>query len=200
MIYRLLTALVLTTLAVTVHAEGDPAAGQTKAATCAACHGPDGNSTNPEWPKLAGQHASYTNKQLKDFKSGARENALMSPMALPLSDQDMLDLAAYYARQNSSGGYVEEALVEAGKRLYHGGNSATGVPACMGCHGPAGIGDPAAGFPRLAGQHSQYVASQLESFRTAVRSNDYQSMMRDIALKLTPAEVQAVSAYIVGLH
>ena len=112
----------------------------------------------------------------------------------------MKDLSAFYATQSSSGGFVDEALVEAGRRLYHGGNAKSGVPACMGCHGPAGAGDPRGGFPRLAGQHAKYISMQLDSFRNETRSNDYLRMMRDIAVKMTPAEVQAVSAYVNALH
>jgi cytochrome c553 len=181
--------------------EGDPAAGQAKAATCIACHGPDGNSVNPEWPKIAGQHARYIAKQLKEFKAGKhRSNALMAGMVAGLSEQDMDDLGAFYASANMSGGFAEESLVELGEKIYRGGNSASGVPACMSCHGPTGVGDPLAGFPRLAGQHATYTRAQLESFRTEARSNDPKRMMRDIALKLTPDEMAAVASYIGGLH
>ena len=181
--------------------QGDPAAGKAKAATCVACHGTDGNSVNPEWPKIAGQHAAYIAKQLKDFKAGKqRNNALMTGMVAGLSEQDMNDLGAFYASASMSGGFAEESLVKLGEKLYRGGNSASGVPACMSCHGPAGAGDPRAGFPRLGGQHATYTRAQLESFRTEARSNDAKRMMRDIALKLTPAEMAAVATYISGLH
>jgi cytochrome c553 len=180
---------------------GDAAAGKAKATTCAACHGPDGNSVNPEWPKIASQHAAYAEAQLKAFKAGKhRSNALMTVMAAPLSEQDMKDLSAYFASMPASGGNAEAALVELGKKLYRGGNPATGVPACMSCHGPAGEGDPRAQFPRLAGQHAVYTKAQLESYRLGTRSTDPQRMMRDIALKLTPDEMTAVASYIGGLH
>ena len=197
---RIVLALALVGITATAFAQGDPAAGKTKSVTCVACHGTDGNSTNPEWPNIAGQHEAYIYKQLMEFKSGTRDNAVMAGMVAALSEQDMKDLAAYYASQASSGGFVDEALVESGRRLYHGGNSKTGVPACMGCHGPAGAGDPRGGFPRLAGQHATYTAMQLDQFRNETRANDYQRMMRDIAVRLTPAEVQAVSAYVSALH
>lgn len=180
---------------------GNPAAGKAKSVTCTACHGTDGNSTNPEWPKIAGQHAGYIEKQLKEFKAGkVRSNALMTGMVAALTPEDMKNLAAYYAGQPMSGGFADEASVELGKKLYRGGNADSGVPACMSCHGPKGLGDPMAGFPRLAGQHATYTATQLEAFRLGTRSNDVKSMMRDIALKLTPDEKKAVANYISGLH
>ncbi len=180
---------------------GDPAAGKAKSSTCAACHGMDGNSTNPEWPKIAGQHAPYLERQLHAFKEGkARNNAMMAGMVAPLTPEDMKNLAAYYATLNMSGGYAAEGLVEAGEQLYQGGNPASGVPACMSCHGPAGNGDPLAGFPRLAGQHAAYTRAQLEAYRLGTRATDPQNMMREIALKMTPSEMEAVSSYINGLH
>ena len=197
----LLALLVCVSVAPAWAQAGDPAAGQAKAAVCAACHGSDGNSVNPEWPKIAGQHASYTEAQLKAYKDGAhRSNELMTAMVEPLSEQDMKDLAVYFATMPPSGGFADAGLVELGKRIYHGGNPGTGVPACMGCHGPAGEGDPLAQFPRLAGQHAVYTAVQLEMYRQGTRSTDPQRMMRDIALKLTPDEMKAVASYIGGLH
>lgn len=180
---------------------GDPAAGKTKAATCLACHGADGNSTNPEWPKIAGQHPGYIEKQLAEFKATkTRSNALMTGMVAALSAQDMKDLGAYYAAQSMSGGFTDENLAVPGKRIYRGGNAESGVPACIGCHGPQGAGDPLAGFPRLAGQHATYVQAQLNAFREGTRSNDAKRMMRDIALKMTPDEMKAVASYINGLY
>ena len=182
-------------------AGGDPAAGKAKAAVCASCHGPDGNSVNPEWPKLAGQHARYTAKQIHDFKAGAaRNNALMAPMIAGLSDQDVEDIAAYYAMQSSTGGFASEELHALGERIYRGGNMESGVPACIACHGPRGGGNGPAGFPRLAGQHAVYTAKQLEDWRTGARANDPNGMMADTVRYLTPDEVKAVSEYIAGLH
>ena len=183
------------------HAEGDPAAGQAKAGTCLACHGPDGNSVNPQWPKLAGQHPGYTRKQLVEFQSGEmRRDTMMAPMIAGLSEQDMEDLAAYYAIRPRTGGFASEERVELGERMYRGGNLETGVAACMGCHGPKGLGDPLAGFPSLAGQHAEYVVVQLEAFRSGERSNDVNGMMRDIARWMSRDEMLAVAEYIAGLH
>lgn len=179
---------------------GDPAAGQQKSTICAACHGPDGNSANPTWPRLAGQHAEYTEKQLRDFRDKRRENAQMSPMAAPLSDADIADLAAYFASQAGHGGTARPELVELGQKLYRAGNPRTGLPACMACHGPSGSGNAAAGYPALAGQHSEYTAIQLKAFKAEQRANDKDSVMRTIAGKMTIKEIEAVSDYIQGLH
>ncbi len=184
----------------TAQAEGDPAAGETKAAACAACHGADGNSSNPEWPKLAGQHVKYTAKQLKDFKAGRRVNAMMAGMVAPLSDTDMLNLAAYYSTKARTGGFASEDRVALGEKIYRGGNSSSGVPACMACHGPSGAGDPLGGIPAISGQHAKYVAMQLYAFREGERSNDPKAMMRDVARWMSKQEIEAVSEYIAGLH
>jgi cytochrome c553 len=179
----------------------DPAAGETKAALCVACHGPAGNSVNPEWPKLAGQHARYTAKQIRDFMAGVtRGNELMAPMIAGLSEQDIEDIAAYYAEQPSTGGFASEELHALGERMYRGGNSESGVPACIACHGPRGAGNELAGFPRLAGQHATYTSKQLEDWRNGRRTNDPNEMMADAARYLTPTEMKAVSEYIAGLH
>ena len=181
-------------------AAGDAAAGKAKSATCVACHQADGNSTNPEWPKIAGQGAKYLVKQLKDYKSGARVNAVMQGMVAALSEQDMEDLAAYFASQNTTGGFVSEENYELGKRIYQGGNLATGVPACSACHGPAGKGNPAGAMPALGGQHALYTATQLKAFRSKMRANDANGMMRGSARWLSDEEIEAVSEYIGGLH
>jgi cytochrome c553 len=178
---------------------GDASAGKEKSAACAACHGADGNSTNPEWPKLAGQNAGYMVKQLQDFKAGARENASMSPMAAPLSEQDMVDLAAYYSVQEVSVAEADPVLVEQGRQVYQGGNLATGVPACMACHSPNGAGNPGAKFPALAHQHAQYTNMQLQNFRAGARANDGGEMMRNIAAKLSDNEMKAVASYVQGV-
>lgn len=178
----------------------DAAAGKAASATCAGCHGMDGNSANPEWPKLAGQGAPYLIKQLHNFKDGERKNATMAPMAMGLSDQDMDNLAAYFSAQTMSQGAAEKDLVELGQKIYRGGNPASGVAACIGCHGPAGAGNPAAKFPRLAGQHAKYVEMQLHAFKSGERNNDAGRMMRNIADKMTDKEIQAVASYVQGLH
>jgi cytochrome c553 len=181
-------------------AAGDAAAGKAASATCAGCHGPDGNSANPEWPKLAGQGAAYLVKQLHDFKGGGRKNATMAPMAMGLGDQDMENLAAYYSAQSMSQGAADKSLVELGQKIYRGGNPASGVAACIGCHGPAGAGNPAAKFPRLGGQHAKYVENQLLGFKSGERDNDAGKMMRNIAGKMTDQEIRAVASYVQGLH
>ena len=197
----LTTVLLCTAVSINVLAAGDPAAGETKAALCTSCHGPAGNSVNPEWPKLAGQHAKYTAKQIHDFKAGVtRNDALMAPMIAALSDQDIDDIAEYYAVQSSTGGFVSEEMHALGERIYRGGNRESGVPACIACHGPRGFGNGPAGFPRLAGQHATYTAKQLEDWRIGNRTNDPNDMMADAVRYLTPSEAKAVSEYIAGLH
>jgi cytochrome c553 len=180
---------------------GDKAAGEAKSAVCLACHGPGGNSVNPEWPNLAGQHEDYIIKQLTNFKAKERHNDLMSPMADPLSEQDVADLAAYFSSQKSGQPpKVEEAAVALGEALYRGGDSAAGIAACIGCHGPKGKGNPQAKFPSVSGQHATYTALQLKSFRDGARSNDPGSMMRNLVVRMTDAEIDAVSKYMAGLN
>lgn len=195
---------VLTGLAISVAASawaegGNAEAGKTKSATCAACHGADGNSVNPEWPKLAGQHPSYIAKQLANFKDDARVNPSMSPMAKPLSEQDMADLAAYFSSQVKKPGEADQTKVALGEQMYKGGNNATGVAACAACHGPTGTGNPASNFPSLSGQHATYIKNQLNAFRKGERANDAGKMMRNVAAKMTDAEIEAVAEYIAGL-
>ena len=182
------------------HAAGSAEAGQAKAAMCAACHGTDGNSAAPNFPKLAGQHADYVAKQLQDFKSGERKDATMNGMAAALSEQDMADLGAFYAAQKVSVGSADEARVALGEGLYRAGNTASGVAACAACHGPTGAGNPMAKFPSLGGQHADYTTKQLKDFRAGARANDAGSMMRGVAKKMTDAEIEAVAQYIQGLH
>ena len=180
-------------------AAADIAAGQVTAVICAGCHGADGNSFNPAWPKLSSQHSGYLVKQLTAFKSGARTNDLMAPMAMGLSEQDMENVAAYFASQKISAGNPDTSGSNVGEKLYRGGNLASGVTACMACHGPRGSGNPAAGFPSVAGQHATYTQAQLAAFASGARSNNNARMMQMVAAKLTDAEMQAVAAYIEGL-
>jgi len=183
------------------HAAGTVEAGQAKSATCMACHGMDGNSANPEWPSLAGQHSSYILKQLKHFKSGERQNALMAPMAMILSDQDMEDLAAYFASQTlRPAGETEPSKVALGRKIFLGGNAAKGVPACAGCHGPSGSGIAGAAFPQIGGQHAVYAAAQLRGYKSGARATDPNNMMRTIAAKLTDEEIDAVASYLQGMR
>ena len=170
------------------------------AGTCVACHGADGNSVNPIWPNLAGQHASYTVAQLNAFKSGAREELSMVAMAAPLSDAEIVELADYYASLDTHIGIADSALVELGAAIYRGGNAKTGGPACMACHGPSGAGNPPAGYPTLSGQHAAYTTQQLQLYKAGTRSTDPAGMMRTIAARLSAAEIDAVASYIAGLH
>lgn len=181
-------------------AAGDAAAGKAKSTTCTACHNPDGNSTIAQYPKLAGQSADYLTKQLMEFKSGARVNAIMLGMVAALSQQDMEDLAAFYASQQIARGAADPALAPAGEAIFRGGNLNSGVSACMACHGAAGAGNPAAKFPALAGQHADYIELQLKAFRAMERANDAGQMMRQTAAKMTDQDIKAVSSYIQGLQ
>jgi cytochrome c553 len=182
-----------------VQAAGDAAAGEGKVGVCLACHGPNGNALVPTWPKLAGQHGEYIYKQLSDFKSGARANDQMSPQVLALNEQDFQDIAAYYTAQQQTPGVADPAAAELGERIYRGGNAATGVAACTGCHGPAGAGLGSAKFPRISGQHAQYLDSTLKGFRAGARANDPNGMMRDLASRMSDQEIAAVSQYVQGL-
>jgi cytochrome c553 len=186
-------------------AKPDPAAGE-KIATevCAACHGADGNSTAPANPKLAAQHAAYLHKQLKDFKPAgegkpaARVNPVMAGFAAPLSEQDMLNLAAYYsAKELKPATARNKELADLGREIYRGGIAEKGVPACAGCHGPTGSGIPVQ-YPRVAGQYSDYTESQLVAFRAGTRGNN--AAMATIASRLSDREIKAVSDYIAGLR
>ena len=184
-----------------VHAAGTVDAGQAKAAACMACHGMDGNSANPEWPSLAGQHSSYIVKQLKHFKAGERQNVLMAPMAMILADQDMEDLAAYFSAQKQlATGETEPSKLQLGKKIYLAGIASKGVPACSGCHGPSGSGIAGAAFPRIGGQHAVYAALQLRNYKSGARATDPNSMMRTITSRLTDEEIDAVASYLQGMR
>ncbi len=198
--YLFVICLLTLTSAYTYAAGGDPENGKSLSQTCAACHSVDGNSVNPVWPKLAGQHATYIVKQLNDFKKGNRVNAQMTAMVAPLSDQDMLDLGAYFASQKTTLGTAEPELIETGELIYRAGDYTTGVPACMACHGPNGAGNPTALYPALRGQHAEYTAIQLKMFKAEDRSNDPNNMMRTITGPMTNLQIEAVSQYIQGLH
>jgi len=177
----------------------DVEAGKVKSAACAACHSADGNSVNPVWPSLAGQNASYISKQLADFKSGARKNAIMMGMSAALTQEDMNDLGAYYASQTIKGGEAAADKVTMGEMLYRAGNAEKGLIACTACHGPMGGGIATSGFPAVSGQHAVYVEQQLNDFASGTRANDPNRMMRDIAEKLSADEIAAVAQYMQGL-
>jgi len=181
-------------------AAGNADEGKTKSAVCAGCHAADGNSgINPLWPKLAGQHPQYIEKQLKDFKAGNRTDPLMAPMAMPLSEQDMADLAAYFSSQTKKIGTAAADKVVKGEQIFRAGNPDTGVAACMACHGPTGTGNPQALFPALNGQNAAYVEKALKDFRSGTRTNDNARMMQGVVARMTDEEIAAVAQYIQGL-
>lgn len=196
----LATACMFVAAAGNAFAAGSAAAGKAKSGSCAACHGVDGNSAAPNFPRLAGLDAGYIAKQLADFKAGARKDPMMSGMAMPLSKKDMEDLGAYYASQKRATGAanLDENRRKLAETLYRGGSAKMGIPACMGCHGPAGAGIPVQ-FPAVSGQHASYSAKQLTDFKTGNRTNDG-GIMGPIAFKMSEAEIQAVSEYMAGLH
>lgn len=175
-------------------------AGKTKSALCAGCHGQDGNSTNAIWPKLAGQHASYLTKQIREFKDGSREDAVMKGMVAALSDDDIADIAAFFESQKISAGAFNVDLVARGESIYRGGITESSIPACIGCHGPSGAGNGPASFPSLKGQHPEYLVMQLTKFKDGSRSNDPGKMMQNLSKRMLESEMQAVAAYIAGLQ
>ena len=178
----------------------DAAAGQVKSALCATCHGADGNSPLPENPKLAGQNASYIIKQINDYKSGARANAIMTGMVAALSDQDSADIAAWYASQQVTLHGADPESLELGETLYRAGIKQLSVAACSACHSPTGNGNAPAGFPSLSGQHPEYTLLQLKAFRSGERQNDQSSMMRAVVERLTDQELEALASYVSGLN
>lgn len=208
---KVLVSLLLT-LGITgmAQAAGNAEAGQTKVAVCGACHGADGNSAMPNFPKLAGQGERYLLKQLKDIKAGStpgapegvgRKVVEMTGMLDPYNEQDLADIAAYFSSQKGTVGMADPALVAQGEQLFRGGKLEQGMPACTGCHAPNGVGNDLAGFPQLGGQHAAYTAKQLTDFREGNRTNDGDTMiMRAIAAKLSNKDIAALSSYIQGLH
>ncbi len=180
---------------------GDSEAGRPVASqVCAVCHGSDGNSPLSANPNLAGQHPEYLYKQLVEFKSGARANAIMAGMVANLSDEDMRNLAAYYSAQSAKDASAKNLdLATAGQKLYRGGVPDKGIAACSACHSPDGAGIPPV-YPRVSGQHSEYTTAQLRAFRSGQRNNDPNSMMRMVASRLSDEEIKALAEYISGLH
>ncbi len=183
---------------------GDAERGADKIGTCLACHGQDGNSQSAALgPKLAGQHEQFIARQLKLYQSGERENAVMAPMAVGLSEQDMADLGAYYAAQTVQTGIADDQMVALGEKIYRAGNPQSGVPACLACHGPAGLGNPLAGYPTLGGQHTQYTLATLNAFRDGMvwgEGDHANAVMAGVAANLTDDEIAAVASYIEGLY
>lgn len=187
---------------------GKAADGQTKAALCAACHGQGGNSVNPEWPRLAGQSAVYIAAQLHMFKAGTRNNPVMQPLVAALTEQDIDDLAVYYETQTPLGLEADPSYWKSGEALYLRGNSATGVPACVACHGPAGRGNLDAGYPALRAQQSVYVVKQLNAYAdgsrysgaAALKQDPNAVMMFTLAKRLTPEQIRDVASYVQGMR
>jgi cytochrome c553 len=172
-----------------------------KAAVCAACHGPDGNSINPIWPNLAGQHATYLQRQLEAYKSGQRANPIMAGNAAALTAEDITQVAAYFSQLPAKAAQADPALLDQGKSLYRAGKMEGGMPACAACHGPDGSGNAPAAFPRLAGQHAPYTALQLRAYRDGTRAGTAQAkIMTDIAKGLTDQDIEAVASYVQGLQ
>ena len=209
---HVISALLVMCVVPSVYAVGDAAAGEGKAQTCVACHGGDGNSLAPTFPKIAGLGDKYLFKQLQDIQSGARPILEMTGQLDNMSEQDLADLAAYFASQTmqlsgakelqvltNSGAEVDALAL--GRKIYRAGNPETGVAACMGCHSPTGAGNSPAGYPRLGGQYPEYIEKQLRAFRAGQRVNDGDVMtMRGVARNLTDAELVAVANYIAGLN
>lgn len=191
--------MALTTAA---YGAGDPQAGQSNAAVCAGCHGQNGaQPVQPVYPKLAGLGETYLYKQLQHIKAGERQIPEMTGLLANLSDKDLQDLAAYFDQQQTPIGKANPDLVKKGEQLYRGGNLASGVPACAGCHNPKGLGNEPGGFPRLSGQRPDYVIKQLKAYRTGDRSTGAMSqIMMDVASRLTEEEMAAVASYVSGLH
>jgi cytochrome c553 len=184
-----------------VNAEGDPERGKSLTTLCVACHGADGNSLAGAFPSLAGQGAKYLIKQMKDIKTGVRPVAMMTGQLDNMSDQDLADIAAYFSGQSIKRGMAKQNLVALGEEIYRAGIKRKGIAACTACHAPTGSGNDAAGFPALSGQWPEYLVAQLKAFRVGDRHNDGDSrMMRDTALDMSDAEIEAVSSYIYGLH
>lgn len=202
---------------------GDAEAGKSKAITCAACHGAEGVSVNPEWPSLAGQHAKYTVKQLQAFKDGKRNNALMNGQAMMLSDEDMKNLAVYFeayeapvksvadaaavarvvygnAVPDDAPSKTDDGLIARGEALYRGGNKDDQIAACIACHGPGGTGNPAAAYPSISGQHAVYTAKTLLDYASGARQSGDANAMQEIAASMSREDIVAISVYVQGLR
>jgi cytochrome c553 len=190
---------------------GSAEAGAAKAAVCTACHGPSGNSVNPEWPSLAGQNAAYLREQIEMFKAKKRNNPIMQPIVDPLTEQDIADVSAYFAAQTPSGLEADPSYWKAGEALYKGGDTARNIPACGACHGPSGQGNAGSGYPALRAQHAVYTVKQLQDYLTQNRYRDpanpanvhttrNSAMMTTIAARLTPEDIRNLASYLQGLR
>lgn len=190
-------------------AKGSAEAGANKTATCIACHGTNGNSVNPEWPSLAGQNAAYIAEQLQLFKANKRLNPNMNPQVAALTDEDIADIAAYYATQTPTGLEADPSYWKAGEKLYRAGDAKRAIPACQACHGPVGRGNPGAGFPAVRAQHSVYTVKQLNDYMSQNRYRDAEGkvqksrngqMMIEIAKRLSAEDVRDLASYIQGMR
>jgi len=197
----LMTVMVVAALAGagSVQAAGDVAAGKALSGVCMACHGPGGNSLNPMWPKLAGQHPNYIKKQLEFFKRGMRFDPVMAPMALPLNDKAIADLGAYFSSEKRTAGAVDPKKAEQGKQIYYAGIPDKGVVACGTCHGLEGYGNPGADFPNIASQHAFYVIKALKDYRSKKRTTDPAGLMQGVAANMTDTEIDLVAYFIQSL-
>jgi cytochrome c553 len=191
------------------YGDGTAQAGATKVATCTACHGANGNSTNPQWPRLAGQNAVYIDEQLHLFRAGVRTNPLMTAMAASLSDRDIDNISVYYENQTPIGGEADPSYWKAGEQLYKNGDPSRNIPACIACHGPVGRGNLASGYPALRAQYAVYVMKQLQDYASGARyagagANKPHSrngeMMSTIAKLLTPEDMRNVASYVQGMR
>lgn len=211
-VLAILVAIGTMSVASSVLAEGDASRGEALVTVCAGCHGADGNSPSPMFPKIAGLGEKYLYKQLSDVKSGERVIPEMTGLLDNSSDQDLQDMAAYYdAKGMQLSGATDSELMlnsgekvsalELGEQVYRAGNLESNVPACTGCHSPRGLGNAPAGFPRLSGQYAEYIEKQLQNFKAGTRANDGEARtMRSVAKYMSDAEIKAVAAYIAGLN
>jgi cytochrome c553 len=190
-------------------AKGSAEAGANKAATCLACHGPNGNSVNPEWPSLAGQNAAYIEEQTKLFRANKRLNPNMNPQVAGLSDEDIADIAAYYASQVPTGLEADPSYWRDGEKLYRSGDAKRNIPACKACHGPVGRGNPGSGYPAVRAQHSVYTVKQLNDYAAENRYRDsegkvhsarHSRMMVDISKRLTAEDIRNLASYLQGMR
>jgi cytochrome c553 len=199
----LLTAVLAFAFAASVNAQdGDAEAGEAKATICTACHGTDGNSSNPIWPSLAGQHPAYTVRQLHAYNAGERTDAGMQTYAGMLSDQDMRDIAAFFAAQAPAVRGADPDLAARGERIYRTGIPERGIAACIACHGPSGKGNLPAGYPRISHQHADYLSTTLRDYQSGTRRSDatLNQMMRNVAELLLDDEIEALASYMQGLN
>ena len=179
---------------------GNAQAGATKAVVCHACHGATGNSTNPQWPSLAGIGADYIAEQLQNFKDGKRQNAIMMPNAMALTPADMADLGAYFDSLPNTGLEADPSYWKSGQALYRGGDATRNIPACMGCHGPTGAGNEPGRIPALRGQHSVYLIKQLQDYASGARGTGPNGIMQMIAKRLSADDMRDVASYVKGMR